>query len=57
MKKKISERVRKAQNKALESMDYILETNETPDFVEVIGKMGGDAITLRIYNDGSTYER
>ena len=28
-----------------------------PDFVEVTGKMGGDVMTYRIYDDGSVYER
>lgn len=26
-------------------------------FVEVTGRMGGDVITYRIYDDGSVYER
>lgn len=51
-KTKNSERIQKAQMLALEDMDYILETNETPDFVEIIGKMGGDTITRRFYDDG-----
>lgn len=51
------DRVNKAQDKALESLDYILDCVETPDFVEVVGKMGGDVITYRIYDDGRVYER
>ena len=57
MKKKKSERVTKAEDKALESLDYILETYETPDFVEIVGKMGGDTITYRVYNNGMICER
>ena len=57
MKKDTTERVRKAQDKALESLDYILETIPTPDFVEVVGRVGGDTVTYRVYNDGSVYER
>lgn len=57
MKKKKSERVTKAEDKALESLDYILETYETPDFVEIVGKMGGDTITYRVYDNGMICER
>lgn len=35
------ERVNKAQDRALESLDYVMECHETPDFVEVTGSMGG----------------
>ena len=51
------ERISKAQDRALESLDYILETIPTPDFVEIIGRMGGDTITYKVYDDGSMYER
>ena len=57
MKKDTMERVRKAQNKALEILDYILETISAPDFVEIVGRVGGDTVTYRVYNDGSVYER
>lgn len=51
------ERVEKAENRALERLDYILETIPTPDFVEIVGRMGGDTVTYRVYDDGSIYER
>lgn len=51
------ERVNKAQDRALESLDYVMECHETPDFVEVTGSMGGDVVTYRIYDDGSMYVR
>ena len=51
------ERIEKAQDRALESLDYILETIPAPDFVEIVGRMGGDTITYRVYDDGSMYER
>lgn len=51
------ERVEKAENRALEGLDYILETIPTPDFVEIVGRMGGDTVTYRVYDDGSIYER
>lgn len=33
--------------------DYILEVHKTPDFVEIVGKIGGDVETARVYRDGS----
>lgn len=51
------ERVNKAQDRALESLDYVMEFHETPDFVEVTGRVGGDVITYRVYDDGTMYER
>ena len=50
-------RVKKAMDIALERLDYIMDYYATPDFVEVTGRMGGDVITYRIYDDGSVYER
>ena len=57
MAKDITERVRKAQDKVLEHLDYILETIPTLDFVEIVGRVGGDTVTYRVYNDGSVYEK
>lgn len=57
MVKDITERVRKAQDKVLEHLDYILETTHTLDFVEIVGRVGGDVVTYRVYNDGSVYEK
>lgn len=37
--------------------DYILEENKTPNFVEIVGKIGGDVLTFRIYRDGNVYEK
>lgn len=54
---KKDKRREQAEHLALESMDYILETITTPDFVEVTGKMGGDTVTYRIYDNGMTTER
>lgn len=50
-------RVKKAIDIALERLDYIIDYEVTPDFVEIVGKMGGDVITYRIYDDGSIFER
>ena len=57
MKDETKKRIEKAQNMALESLDYILETIPTPDFVEIVGRVGGDTVTYRVYDDGSVYER
>ena len=55
MTKDTEERIRKAQDKVLEHLDYILETVPTPDFVEMVGRVGGDIVTYRVYDDGSVY--
>ena len=57
MKKNQKARIEQAEDRALESMDYILETIPTPDFVEIVGRMGGDIITYRVYDNGDMYER
>ena len=41
----------------MERLDYILETISTPDFVEIAGRVGGDVVTYRVYDDGSVYEK
>lgn len=51
------ERIKAAQDRALESLDYILETYPAPDFVEIVGRAGGDTVTYRVFNDGSVCER
>lgn len=51
------ERVKKAEDRALESLDYILETIPAPNFVEIVGRIGGDTATYRVYDDGTVYER
>lgn len=57
MTKDTTERVKNAQNKALEYLDYILETVSDKDFVEIVGRVGGDVVTYRVYDDGSVYEK
>lgn len=57
MNMKTDNRIKKAQEKVLGNLDYILETYPTPDFVEIVGRVGGDTVTYRVYNDGSVYER
>lgn len=50
-------RIQIAQGKALEDMDYLLETHATPDFIQITGSIGGDVITRRYYDDGSVYAK
>lgn len=50
-------RVKEAENRVLERVDYILETIPASDFVEIVGRVGGDTVTYRVYDDGSVYER
>ena len=57
MKKNQKAWIEQAEDRALESMDYILEPIPTPDFVEIVGRMGGDTITYRVYDNGDMYER
>lgn len=46
----------KEQKKELKGLelryDYILETHTTPDFVEIVGSIGGDIERCRVYKDG-----
>lgn len=46
-------RIEKAQNKSLESLDYILETIPTPDFVEITGQIqsGGFSLSEQSYQE------
>lgn len=56
---KKNERVSKAQDRVLNEtcMEYVVDAYETPDFVEVHGRAGGDDVCFRVYNDGKIYER
>lgn len=57
MAKDTAERIRKAQDNARERLDYILETVPALDFIEIVGRVGGDTVTYRVCNDGSVYEK
>lgn len=52
----VKRRIEDAQDKALERLDYIMEIYPTADFVEIVGSVGGDIVTYRVYDDGSMYE-
>lgn len=56
MNTNIEDRIQKTQDMALESLDYILETISASGFVEIVGRMGGDTVTYRIYDNGDMYE-
>lgn len=51
-------RVEKAESIILnDGVDYIVESHETPDYVQVVAVMGGDYLTYRVMNDGTVYEK
>ena len=58
MSKSEKGRISKAQDIALDEggLDYVIDVAPTPDFVEVVGRKGGDVVT-RVMNDGQFYER
>ena len=53
------DRISKSQDIALDEggLDYVIDVAPTPDFVEVVGRKGGDVVTYRVMNDGQFYER
>lgn len=57
--RKTSGRVKAACKKLLQEDDIeeIIETHETPDYVQIHGKIGGDYVTFRVYDDGHIYEK
>ncbi len=52
-----NERVEKAQKIVQERVDYITSYHEERKFVEVSGRVGGDDVTYRVYDDGTVTER
>lgn len=47
------ERIEKAQDIALECLEYIINCTSTPDYVEVTGRIGSDIVIYHVYDDGS----
>lgn len=37
--------------------DYILDEYTASDFTEIVGNIGGDVLTFRVYKDGSVYQK
>lgn len=54
-----SKRSEKAWDRVLNEtcMEYVTDVVPTPDFVEVHGRAGGDALCFRVYDNGEIYER
>lgn len=46
---KNKEKVNKAQERALENLDYVMDYPEAPDFVEVISRMSRDVTEMPSY--------
>jgi len=59
MRTKPSDRCKKAIDRALneEGLDYTLEVFEAPDFVQIVGSIGGDIVTYRFYDSGLVVEK
>lgn len=32
-------------------LEYVIDTYRTPNFIEVVGSIGGDVLTFRVYED------
>lgn len=49
----------KAQNLLLNErgVDYIIECDSTPDFVQCVCSIGGDVVTFRVYDDGTIAQK
>lgn len=47
----------RAQKLLAGRLDYILDIYEAKDFVEICGKVSGDSISYRVYDDGRITER
>lgn len=56
-KPRTNKRVEDAKRRFMECYDYILDVYDAGDFVEIVGRVGGDTVTLRYYNNGDVFER
>ena len=45
------------REKALDYVDYIIEEHYTPDFLEIIGSIGGDVVRYRFTAEGGVYAK
>jgi len=51
-------KLEKAKEKAYDrGIETILQATYCGNFCEIIGTIGGDVLRLRIYDDGSMYEK
>ncbi len=57
-KEAIRMKLEKAKEKAYDrGIETILQATYCGNFCEIIGTIGGDVLRLRIYDDGSMYEK
>ena len=56
---KQDKRIKHVVNKArlYYGLDNVVHVVDTPSFIDVLGKKGGDVIKLRFYNSGLVTER
>ena len=52
MSVKYSEEAKQVLAELQDRYDYIVEAYKTPDFIEIIGSIGGDIERRRVYPDG-----
>ena len=52
-----SPRAIKAQKIINGRLDFILDVYEAIGFVDIMGKIGGDTVTYRVYDNGTVTER
>lgn len=52
-----SPRAIKAQKIINGRLDFILDVYEAIGFVDITGKIGGDTVTYRVYDNGTVTER
>lgn len=38
-------------------VDYIMECDSTPDFVQCVCSIGGDVVTFRVYDNGTITQK
>ena len=56
MRKSVKEEMKDVIKTTEDRFDYILEEHKTSDFTEIVGNIGGDVLTFRVYKDGSVCE-
>ena len=48
---------KEALSDVYDELDYVMERYDSSDFVEIIGKTGGDVRRIRVYKDGTVGEK
>lgn len=57
MARKMTAKEIKVKKQFKNRFDKVLDVYEARDFVEITGKIGGDTITYRVYDNGMVTER